>query len=302
VDPRIKNYHWLDFVMGLFEAYERGGETVVLTDGAGHVAEGPGFNVFAVSGRTIVTPSSGVLEGVTRRTMIELARREGFDVQVRELGVDELRRADEVFLSSTGGGAIAVAQLDGVAIGGRCGRVRAGDAAHAGRLLGAARGFAVHRGGAVLNRRGEIAATRSEAYHHAGEGVHPQMVRRRPAAELTERAGSALTSAAGLDAPPQAQGILQRRRHMVGCSVEDEGGFDREVMVCDQIAQARRSAAVLLGQVCELLRGKLLDGFADDLQVEQHGVEHGLVAAQGIQVEPSVRRPIFSALAIRSSR
>jgi branched-chain amino acid aminotransferase len=119
VDPRIKNYHWLDFVMGLFEAYERGGETVVLTDGAGHVAEGPGFNVFAVFGRTIVTPSSGVLEGVTRRTMIELARRDGFDVQVRELDVDELRRADEVFLSSTGGGAIAVAQLDGVPIGGR---------------------------------------------------------------------------------------------------------------------------------------------------------------------------------------
>lgn len=119
VDPRIKNYHWLDFVMGLFEAYERGGETVVLTDGAGHVAEGPGFNVFAVSSRTIVTPASGVLEGVTRRTMIELARREGFDVQVRELGVDELRRADEVFLSSTGGGAIAVAQLEGVPIGGR---------------------------------------------------------------------------------------------------------------------------------------------------------------------------------------
>jgi len=119
VDPRIKNYHWLDFVMGLFEAYERGGETVVLTDGAGHVTEGPGFNVFAVFGRAIVTPAAGVLEGVTRRTMIELSRREGFDVQVRELGVDELRRADEVFLSSTGGGAIAVAQLDGVSIGGR---------------------------------------------------------------------------------------------------------------------------------------------------------------------------------------
>jgi len=91
----------------------------VLTDGAGHVTEGPGFNVFAVFGRSLVTPSSGVLEGVTRRTMIELARGEGFDVQVRELGVDELRRADEVFLSSTGGGAIAVARLDGVAVGGR---------------------------------------------------------------------------------------------------------------------------------------------------------------------------------------
>jgi branched-chain amino acid aminotransferase len=118
VDPRIKNYHWLDFVMGLFEAYERGGETVVLTDGAGHVAEGPGFNVFAVFGNAVVTPARGVLEGVTRRTMIELAVREGFDMQVRDLGVDELRRADEIFLSSTGGGAVAVSLLDGVAIGG----------------------------------------------------------------------------------------------------------------------------------------------------------------------------------------
>ena len=48
VDPRVKNYHWLDFVMGLFEAYERGGDTVVLVDAEGHVTEGPGFNVFAV--------------------------------------------------------------------------------------------------------------------------------------------------------------------------------------------------------------------------------------------------------------
>lgn len=119
VDPRVKNYHWLDFVSGLFEAYERGAETVVLTDGAGHVAEGPGFNVFAVVDGSVVTPDAGVLEGITRRTMIELARREGFDVQLRPLAVDELRRADEIFLSSTGGGAIAVHRLDGVAIGGR---------------------------------------------------------------------------------------------------------------------------------------------------------------------------------------
>ena len=119
VDPRVKNYHWLDFVMGLFEAYERGGETVVLTDGAGRITEGPGFNVFAVFGNTVVTPSTGVLEGVTRRTLIDLARREGLDMQVRILSVEELRRADEIFLSSTGGGAVAVSQLDGVAIGGR---------------------------------------------------------------------------------------------------------------------------------------------------------------------------------------
>jgi branched-chain amino acid aminotransferase len=134
VDPRVKNYHWLDFVMGLFEAYEHGAETVVLTDGAGHVSEGPGFNVFAVFGRTVVTPAAGVLEGITRRTMIELAQREGFDVQVRALPVHELRRADEVFLSSTGGGAIAVHALDGVAIGG----LRPGDFGPVTRRLQAA--------------------------------------------------------------------------------------------------------------------------------------------------------------------
>ncbi len=124
VDPRIKNYHWMDFVMGLFEAYERGGETVVLTDGQGHVTEGPGFNVFAVLAAPgapprVVTPAAGVLEGISRRTVIELARAAGFGVERRLLAVDELRRADEIFLSSTGGGVIPIATLDGVAVGGR---------------------------------------------------------------------------------------------------------------------------------------------------------------------------------------
>ncbi len=123
VDPRVKNYHWLDFVMGLFDAYQRGGETVVLVDADGNVAEGPGFNVFAVFGRSnaarLVTPASGVLEGVSRRTVIELAQRAGFDVHQGALSVEQLRHADEIFLSSTGGGVIAVSALDGVPIGGR---------------------------------------------------------------------------------------------------------------------------------------------------------------------------------------
>jgi branched-chain amino acid aminotransferase len=120
VDPRVKNYHWLDFVAGLFEAYERGAETVVLTDGAGAVTEGPGFNIFAVFGaRTVVTPAAGVLEGISRRTVIELAQAAGLEMQVRRLPIEELKRADEVFLSSTGGGVIPIATLDGAPVGGR---------------------------------------------------------------------------------------------------------------------------------------------------------------------------------------
>jgi branched-chain amino acid aminotransferase len=97
VDPTVKNYHWSDLTKGLFEAYDNGDETVVLTDGAGRVVEGPGFNIFAVIEGELVTPATGVLEGITRRTAIELASRAGKMVREREVGADELRRAEEVF-------------------------------------------------------------------------------------------------------------------------------------------------------------------------------------------------------------
>ena len=66
VDPTVKNYHWLDLVRGLFEAYEQGGETAVLVDARGNVLEGPGFNLFVIRDGVVATPGAGVLEGVTR--------------------------------------------------------------------------------------------------------------------------------------------------------------------------------------------------------------------------------------------
>jgi branched-chain amino acid aminotransferase len=120
VDPRVKNYHWLDMVMALFQAYDAGAETALLVDARGNVAEGPGFNVFAVvEGGALVTPDAGVLEGISRRTVLELARAAGLAVEVRPLPVAELRRASEVFLSSTGGGVIPIARVDGEPVGGR---------------------------------------------------------------------------------------------------------------------------------------------------------------------------------------
>ena len=119
VDPRVKNYHWLDMVSALFQAYDHGAETAVLVDGAGNVTEGPGFNVFALVDGTLLTPAAGVLEGISRRTVIELARAAGIAVREAALPVASLRRADEVFLSSTGGGVIGISRVDGVAVGGR---------------------------------------------------------------------------------------------------------------------------------------------------------------------------------------
>jgi branched-chain amino acid aminotransferase len=111
VNPRAKNYHWGDFTQGLFEAKDRGFETVVLPDHAGNVTEGPGFNIFALKGGTVITPDHGVLHGITRRTVLELARAEGLDTCERALPVTELMEADEVFLSSSGGGVIPVARV-----------------------------------------------------------------------------------------------------------------------------------------------------------------------------------------------
>ncbi|MGB1390959.1 MAG: aminotransferase class IV [Paracoccaceae bacterium] len=112
VDPTVKNYHWGDFTSGLFEAKENGFETTLLLDHAGNVTEGPGFNLFAVFGDRVVTPDAGVLHGITRRTVLEMADARGMETECCPLPLEECLAADELFLSSSGGGVIPVAQLD----------------------------------------------------------------------------------------------------------------------------------------------------------------------------------------------
>ncbi len=118
VDPTVKNFHWGDLVRGLYEAYDRGAWLPILTDGAGLVTEGPGFNVFALVAGTLRTPAAGVLEGITRRTVTELAHELDLEVNVGDLPVTDLYAADEIFLTSTAGGVIPVATLDGDPVGG----------------------------------------------------------------------------------------------------------------------------------------------------------------------------------------
>lgn len=112
VNPRVKNYHWGDFTSGLFEAKDQGFETVMLLDHDGNVTEGPGFNIFAVQGNRVITSDHGVLHGITRQTVIDMAQVEGLSVETRPLPLAELLEADEVFLSSSGGGVIPVAKVD----------------------------------------------------------------------------------------------------------------------------------------------------------------------------------------------
>jgi branched-subunit amino acid aminotransferase/4-amino-4-deoxychorismate lyase len=117
MDPTVKNFHWGDLVRGLFEAYDRDAWLAILLDGEGLVCEGPGFNVFAIVDGEVLTPSRGVLEGITRRTVIEIAESLGWTVHVGDIPASALYRAQELFLTSTAGGVMPVATLDGRPVG-----------------------------------------------------------------------------------------------------------------------------------------------------------------------------------------
>ena len=112
IDPTVKNYHWLDFVMGLYHAYSAGAANVVLKDADGNLTEGPGFNIFIVKNEMIATPDRGVLEGITRRSAIELALEFGLPVEERAVSVAEALAADEMFATSTAGGILPVTRLN----------------------------------------------------------------------------------------------------------------------------------------------------------------------------------------------
>jgi branched-chain amino acid aminotransferase len=117
VDPSVKNYHWLDLDLALLDAYDHDAELVVLRDLSGAITEGPGFNVFAhVDGRWL-TPDSGTLRGITRRSVIELAVQAGEPIEEGRLSAGDLRRAAEVLVTSTAGGIMPVTVIDGEPVG-----------------------------------------------------------------------------------------------------------------------------------------------------------------------------------------
>jgi branched-chain amino acid aminotransferase len=117
IDPAVKNYHWLDMSMAQLDAYDHGAQLVVLRDLSGAITEGPGFNVFAqVDGRWL-TPASGTLQGITRRSVLELAAEAGQQAEQGRLSAGDLRRAAEVLVSSTAGGIMPVTVIDGEPVG-----------------------------------------------------------------------------------------------------------------------------------------------------------------------------------------
>jgi branched-chain amino acid aminotransferase len=121
VDPTAKNFCWLDMQMALFEAGDRGAEWAVLTDEAGFLTEAAGANVFAVVDGVVVTPDAGCLEGITRQSVFDLCSELGLPVKSTQFHADELRSAQEVFMTTTAGSVMPVRSVDGALVGDRDG-------------------------------------------------------------------------------------------------------------------------------------------------------------------------------------
>lgn len=113
VDPTVKNHQWGDLTRGLFEADDRGATYPFLTDGDANLTEGSGFNVCLIKDGKLFTPQRGVLEGVTRKSVIDVARANGIEVRVETVPVQMAYDADEILMCTTAGGIMPITELDG---------------------------------------------------------------------------------------------------------------------------------------------------------------------------------------------
>jgi branched-chain amino acid aminotransferase len=119
LSPRVKSLNYLPHILAKVEGIVAGADEVLMLDAAGFVAEGSGANLFTVRRGALSTPSvhSGILRGVTRDAVAELARAAGITVHETTLNRFDVYTADEVFFTGTGAEVIHARVVDGRTIG-----------------------------------------------------------------------------------------------------------------------------------------------------------------------------------------
>ena len=119
LSPQIKSLNYLAHIMAKVEAINAGADDGILLDAAGTVAEATGQNLFIVNGRTLRTPpeGAGILRGVTRGAVIELALEAGYEVRETTVNRYDIYTANEAFLTGTAAEMVGVVKLDGRRVG-----------------------------------------------------------------------------------------------------------------------------------------------------------------------------------------
>src|SRR5512132_2897226 len=105
---------YLNSILAKIESHKAGYEEAILLDDLGHVCEGSGENIFLVSDGVITTPgqTSSILDGINRKSIIQIARDLGYEVVERDVARAELYLAEEVFLTGTAAELVPVREID----------------------------------------------------------------------------------------------------------------------------------------------------------------------------------------------
>jgi branched-chain amino acid aminotransferase len=119
IDPQVKSGNYLGSVMAVAEARKRGAYEAILCDNVGRITEGSSSNFFIVAGRRVSTPplSVGLLEGITRRKVMQILAREHIGIAEQPLWPVDLIHAEEAFLTSSVRGVVPIVRVDGQPIG-----------------------------------------------------------------------------------------------------------------------------------------------------------------------------------------
>lgn len=124
--PRVKSLNYLNNVMAKMEAKDAGADEAILLTAEGHITECTGDNIFLIRDGKIYTPpvSEGILEGVTRELVIELARKRGYQVSEQTLVRHDLYVADEIFATGTAAEIVPITEVNKRMVGnGRPGKI-----------------------------------------------------------------------------------------------------------------------------------------------------------------------------------
>jgi len=119
LDPSVKSLNYVNNILAKIEAIDVGLLEAVMLNDQGNVAECTGDNIFIITDGVVVTPpvTAGILIGVTRSIAIRLAKQLGIEVLERDMKPDELKAADEIFLTGTAAEIMAVTKVDDTVIG-----------------------------------------------------------------------------------------------------------------------------------------------------------------------------------------
>ena len=119
LDPKIKSLNYLNNILVKIEANQAGVMEALMLDRNGFVTEGSGDNVFIYRRGKLMTPPPylGILEGITREVVLELARQEGIPIQETPFTRHDVYVCDECFLTGTAAEIIPVVEVDGRVIG-----------------------------------------------------------------------------------------------------------------------------------------------------------------------------------------